>query len=112
MFSRWLHLRLRSRAAYCESVRKLSSSSNSALIPLARDLLKGLGEGQVSLVKDEGTGVATITLNHPQKKNALSGKLSNICSRLGLVSKSEFLMWCPPLIIAYLFYPSSYLQVR
>lgn len=76
MFSRWLHLRLVSRVASHVRVQKLSNSSNSALIPLARDLLKGLGEGQVSMVKDEETGVATITLNHPQRKNALSGKFA------------------------------------
>nr|XP_045600339.1 ethylmalonyl-CoA decarboxylase-like [Procambarus clarkii]XP_045600340.1 ethylmalonyl-CoA decarboxylase-like [Procambarus clarkii] len=47
----------------------------SSLIIKAREKLASLGEGQVSLVKDNGSGIATITLAHEQKKNALSGKM-------------------------------------
>ncbi|KAK3871508.1 hypothetical protein Pcinc_023350 [Petrolisthes cinctipes] len=77
MLSRWVHQKLLSRAAYLVWLQKLncSSSSSATLVPQARERLKGLGEGQVSLVKDEGTGVATITLSHPQRKNALSGQM-------------------------------------
>ncbi|XP_071528270.1 ethylmalonyl-CoA decarboxylase-like isoform X2 [Panulirus ornatus] len=47
----------------------------SSLISKARDKLKSLGEGQVKLIKDETSGIATITLEHEQKKNALSGHM-------------------------------------
>lgn len=38
--------------------------------------------GKVELVKDEEIGIATITINHPERRNALSGmrqSTSNIC---------------------------------
>ncbi|KAG7163573.1 ethylmalonyl-CoA decarboxylase-like isoform X2 [Homarus americanus] len=47
----------------------------SSLISKAREKLSHLGEGQVSLVKDDVSGIATITLEHAQKKNALSGQM-------------------------------------
>lgn len=44
------------------------------MIKKARDKLASLGEGQVSLHKDDASGIATVTLQHQQRKNALSGK--------------------------------------
>lgn len=46
----------------------------SSIIKKARDKLGTLGDGQVSLHKDDATGIATVTLQHQQRKNALSGK--------------------------------------
>nr|XP_053655902.1 ethylmalonyl-CoA decarboxylase-like [Cherax quadricarinatus]XP_053655903.1 ethylmalonyl-CoA decarboxylase-like [Cherax quadricarinatus] len=47
----------------------------SSLITEARRRLAPLGEGRVSLVKDDSSGIATVTLLHQQKKNALSGQM-------------------------------------
>lgn len=37
------------------------------------DLLASARGGSVDLQKDDETGIATVTLNHPAKKNAMSG---------------------------------------
>lgn len=50
-------------------------ASEAELLDKARDLLFPLGEGNVHLCKDEDSGIATITLQHEQKKNALSGRM-------------------------------------
>lgn len=47
----------------------------SSIIKKARDKLGTLGDGQVSLHKDDVTGIATVTLQHQQRKNALSGSM-------------------------------------
>lgn len=39
----------------------------------ARDVLSQWKGGSVDLEKDEDTGIASIILNNPDKKNALSG---------------------------------------
>lgn len=36
--------------------------------------LSQLDGGRIGLVKDEETGIATITIDHPERRNALSGK--------------------------------------
>ena len=36
--------------------------------------LSTLEGGKVELLKDEETGIATIRINHPERRNALSGK--------------------------------------
>lgn len=46
----------------------------SSVIKAARDKLGSLGEGQVSLHKDDASGIATVTLQHQQRHNAISGK--------------------------------------
>ncbi|OWF46194.1 ethylmalonyl-CoA decarboxylase-like [Mizuhopecten yessoensis] len=40
-----------------------------------RERLQSYGEGSVDLTKDETDGIAVITLNNPNKKNAVSGKM-------------------------------------
>lgn len=46
----------------------------ASLVTQARELLGGVGEGEVTLEKDAGSGVATITLRNEKRKNALSGE--------------------------------------
>lgn len=49
---------------------------SSAMIPDdVRSQFSELSGGSVDLTMDEESGIAKITLNHPQRKNALSGKM-------------------------------------
>ena len=36
------------------------------------------GGGSINLERDESTGIATLLINNPQKKNALSGKEGSV----------------------------------
>lgn len=47
----------------------------ASLVSQARDKLRSLGEGDVTLDKDGCSGVATITLRNQARKNALSGRM-------------------------------------
>ncbi|XP_042861362.1 ethylmalonyl-CoA decarboxylase-like isoform X2 [Penaeus japonicus] len=47
----------------------------SSVIKAARDKLGSLGEGQISLHKDDASGIATVTLQHQQRHNAISGSM-------------------------------------
>lgn len=49
-----------------------------------REQLKGFPGGSVDLIKDNETGIATITMNNPEKKNAFSGKLSQFWNNMEL----------------------------
>lgn len=48
---------------------------HSTLVDQARAKLSSLGHGQVLLEKDPSSGIAVVTLDHQEKKNALSGSM-------------------------------------
>ena len=56
------------------SKRTSIDSSHLDLLKKARAKLGSLGNGKVLLEKDEASGIAVVTLDHEEKKNALSGK--------------------------------------
>lgn len=49
------------------------SSTSAELREKERDLLEKYAGGSVDLIKDESTGIATVTLNNPTTKNSLTG---------------------------------------
>ena len=55
----------------------------------SRELLLQYKGGGVVCHKDSATGIAVVTLNHVQRKNALSGK-QDCCSKL-LITKNKFI---------------------
>ena len=60
---------------YSKSLIKLRRfSSNANVIDKARETLKNLGGGSVDLSINNESGIAFVTLNNEEKKNALSGK--------------------------------------
>lgn len=52
----------------------LPNYDNISLDSIKSEFVKFKG-GSVNLIKDNETGIATITLNHPEKKNAISGQM-------------------------------------
>jgi hypothetical protein len=54
--------------------RCLSSTSAAFNVQEARSLLAKFPGGKVDVVKNERTGIATVCLNRPDKKNAISGE--------------------------------------
>jgi hypothetical protein len=56
--------------------RCVSSAASAARLDLqeAHKLLARFPGGSVDVVKNEKTGIATVCLNRPDKKNAISGK--------------------------------------
>lgn len=83
----------------------LHRRNNSTLLIKARHKFAALGDGSVSLQKDDETGIATITLKHQEKKNALSGsmmvQLADIAEDLsswmagkGLIFQAEGDLFC------------------
>jgi hypothetical protein len=56
--------------------RCVSSAASAARLDLqeAHKLLARFPGGSVDVVKNEQTGIATVCLNRPDKKNAISGK--------------------------------------
>ncbi|CAL4182720.1 unnamed protein product [Meganyctiphanes norvegica] len=54
---------------------RLYQSLSKSTLNEAIEKLKPLKGGHISLVKDEASGIATITLEHAEKKNALSGQM-------------------------------------
>lgn len=83
----------------------LHRRNNSTLLIKARHKFAALGDGSVSLQKDDETGIATVTLKHQEKKNALSGsmmvQLADIAEDLsswmagkGLIFQAEGDLFC------------------
>jgi hypothetical protein len=52
------------------------SGPETATLEIRKRLLESRG-GNVDVVKNEDTGIATLCLNHPERRNAISGN-SNI----------------------------------
>ncbi|KAK7070504.1 enoyl CoA hydratase domain-containing protein 1 [Halocaridina rubra] len=88
------------------SLLPLSQHRNcSTLLIKAREKLASLGDGKVSLERDSRTGIATVTLRHQEKRNALSGammvQLADIIESLsswkegkGLILQAEGDVFC------------------
>lgn len=77
---------------------RLNHSLTKSTLVEAREKLKPLKGGHISLVKDETSGIATISLEHKEKKNALSGEMmvefADIVEDLKLWKNGKALILC------------------
>lgn len=66
--------------------KPILNHDRDAPIEVLRREFSSIGNGKIGLFKDEATGVATLTFDHPERKNALSGAMmaqfSDIISEL------------------------------
>jgi hypothetical protein len=52
------------------------SGPETPIAEIRKQLLQSIG-GSVDLVKNEDTGIATLCLDHPERRNAISGNNNN-----------------------------------
>ncbi|XP_025831602.1 ethylmalonyl-CoA decarboxylase-like [Agrilus planipennis] len=56
-------------------INSMSTDSSQPSFEEIRKYLWGFGKGNVNLSKNEDTGIATLVLNNPEKRNAISGQM-------------------------------------
>ena len=69
---------LRSRVVAGALAHSTRSLSDDAAIDKTKKMLLQYEGGKIELSKDDQSGIAKICLNHPKKRNALSGEVKVI----------------------------------